>query len=349
MDQIFRVGVTRDALRSDGSLSLGEGSLYLLDEAPGVKWEILAEDTRTLRPDQVRGYDAILGMAARVTAETLEGADMLTIVARLGAGYEMVDLDACSERGILVTNAPDGPRRSVATSILCFLLALSHRLFLKDRLVRDRRWSERLDYDGMGLLGRTLGSVALGNIGRELFTIARPLGMRHIAYARHATPEQAAELGVELVSLETLLRESDFLSINCALTPETHHLINAERLAMMKPTAFLINTSRGPVVDQEALVEALRAGKIQGAALDVFDQEPIDPNDPILSLDNVIVAPHALCVTDQLWPTCAKSACTRVLEVLAGRVPSYVVNPAVLENPLLQEKLRRLRERAGTN
>ena len=163
---------------------------------------------------------------------------------------------------------------------MALLLALSHKLLIKDRLTREGRWSEKLHHMGMGLTGRTLGVIGLGNIGRELCDLARPFGMRLVAFDPHVEPDVAVRAGVELMSLEDLLRESDFVCVCCALTPETRHLIDAERIALMKPTAYLINVARGPIIDQAALTEALRTGAIQGAGLDVFETEPVDPTGP---------------------------------------------------------------------
>jgi phosphoglycerate dehydrogenase-like enzyme len=339
MNQNFRVGVTRDFLKPDGTLGFGDIGLNVLDDAR-LAWEFLAEDTPELRPDQVSDYDALLVLAPAVTAETVGGADRLAIVARFGVGYDKVDVDACTENGVLLTITPDGVRRPVAAAVMTYILALSHKLLIKDRLIRDGRWADKLDYMGMGVTGRTLGVIGLGNIGREVFVLAKPFGMKHLAYDPYVAPEQAKALGVELVDLETLLRESDFVSISCALTPDTHHLINAERLSLMKETAYLINAARGPIVEQKALTAALRDGRIQGAGLDVFEQEPIDPNDPILKLDNVIVTPHAICWTDECFYGNGKSACESIIDLAAGGVPKNIVNREALEHPKLKARLK---------
>ena len=284
----------------------------------------------------MQGYDALLVLAPAITAHTLEGADRLTIVARFGVGYDKVDVEACNKNGVMLTITPDGVRRPVAVAVMTLVLALSHKLLIKDRLTRAGRWEEKLDYMGMGVTGRTLGVVGLGNIGKEVFALAQPFGMRHIACDPYVTDAE----GIELVDIETLLRTADFVCICCALTEDTHHLINAQRLALMKETAYLINTARGSIVDQDALTVALREGCIQGAGLDVFEQEPIDPNDPILKLDNVIVSPHAICWTDECFLGNGKSACESILDVAAGRIPKNVVNREALEAPRLKEKLR---------
>jgi D-3-phosphoglycerate dehydrogenase len=224
---------------------------------------------------------------------------------------------------------------------MTFVLALAHKLLVKDRLTREGRWAEKLHHMGMGVTGRTLGVVGLGNIGREVFVLARPFGMRHLGHDPYANPADLAPLGVECVGLEALLSASDFVCVCCALTPQTRHLINAERLALMKPTAYLVNVARGPIVDQVALTAALRERRIAGAGLDVFEKEPIDPGDPLLALDNVILAPHAICWTDENFLGNGRSACASLLEVAAGRVPTHVVNRAVIDHPALREKLSR--------
>ena len=340
MSTAFRVGLTRDFLKADGSPSFGDIGLGALDAAPGIQWEYLSEGGREVSGASARDYDALLVLAPRISAASVEGAERLAIVARFGVGYDNVDLEACNRNGVLVTITPDGVRRPVATSAMTFLLALSHQLLPKDRLTRAGGWANKTDIMGTGLLGRTLGLIGLGNIGREVFTLAKPFGLRHIAFDPYSTPEAAAAVGVELVDLETLVRTADYICICAALTPETHHVIDAARLAMMKPTAFLINVARGPIVDQAALTAVLRERRIAGAAIDVFEEEPVDPHAEILTLDNVIVTPHSMCWTDECMLGNGRSAVESILDVAAGRTPRYLVNRQALEHPRLQEILR---------
>jgi phosphoglycerate dehydrogenase-like enzyme len=337
LNSSFRVGLTRDFLKADGSPAFGDIGLALLDGAAGVSWDYLPENTRELAAEDVRGYDALLVLAPRVSATTLEGADRLKIVARFGVGYDSVDVEACTRQGVLVTITPDGVRRPVATSAMTFLLALSHRLLEKDRLTRAGRWADKVDIMGIGLTGRTLGLIGLGNIGREIFTLVRPFGLRHLAFDPYASAESAVSVGAELVDLDTLLGRADFVCICCALTKETYHLIDARRLGQMKPTAFLINVARGPIVDQQALTAALRDRRIQGAAIDVFEEEPVDPREEILTLDNAIVTPHGICWTDECFLGNGRSACEAILDVAAGRAPHYVVNRDALKHPRWRE------------
>lgn len=336
-DERFRVGVTRDFLGPDGTISYGDPThgigLGLLDEAENVEWEFLAEEAEELRPEQVAPYDAILLLKPRVTAATLKGNERFRLISRFGVGYDNIDVGACTESGVMLTITPDGVRRPVAQAVMTFLFALSHKLLIKDRLIRSGRWEEKLGHMGMGLTGRTLGVVGLGNIGREVFRMAAPLEMEQMAYDPYADRAEAAQGGIELVELERLLKEADFVCICCALTEETRGLIDAERLGLMKPEAYLINVARGPIVDQAALTEVLKNRRIAGAGLDVFEQEPIDPQDEILTLDNVIVTPHALCWTDEAFGGNGRSACRNILDLAAGRVPRFVVNRGVLEHP----------------
>jgi hypothetical protein len=183
---------------------------------------------------------------------------------------------------------------------------------------------------GMGVTGRTLGAIGMGNIGAEVFRLAPPFGMRHIAYDPYVAPGEARALGVELVDLDTLLRTADFVCVMCPLNDETRGMIGARELALMQPSAYLINTARGPIVQEKALHDALVARRIAGAALDVFEVEPTPADNPILALDNVVVTPHAFCFTDECLTGLARSAFTSVLDVSQGRAPRHIVNRAAL-------------------
>jgi phosphoglycerate dehydrogenase-like enzyme len=226
---------------------------------------------------------------------------------------------------------------------MTFMLTLSGKLFAKDRITRQgpEGWARRSEYMGVGLVGRTFGSLGIGNIGAEAFRLARPFDMKFIAHDPYADQAVARDLGVRLVGLEELFRESDVLSVSCPLNEETRHIVNAERLALMKPTAYLINTSRGPVVDEEALIEALQEGRIAGAGLDVLEQEPSPADNPLYRLDNVILAPHALCWTDQCFAGIGAADVKAVFDVMHGRVPTGIVNREIVDRPAWRAKLER--------
>jgi D-3-phosphoglycerate dehydrogenase len=326
----FRVGITRDNLKSDGKPIFDESAFKILEQA-GIEYEFLPQVESELMPEAAAKYDALAVMLARVTRKTVSGANRkLKLIARFGVGYDTVDVPALTENGVILTITPDGVRRPVATSALTFILMLAQRVMIKDRITREGRWGERLNHLGTGLSGRVLGSIGVGNIGSELFRLAAPFGMRHLACDPYVTQESVTPLGVRLVDLETLMRESDFLCVNCPLNEETRKLVGARQFALMKPTAFFINTARGPIVDEKALHEALVNKRIAGAGLDVFEQEPVSPDNPLLKLENVVLTPHHICLTDECINTIAASVFSACRDVAAGRVPKNVVNQEVL-------------------
>ena len=344
--ETFRVGITRDYLNLSAQTGLEESALEPLRKTQGISVELFEESPPEISIQLASHYDAILSPVPRYAREIPEGsASRLGIVARLGVGYDGVDVGAFTKHDAILTIAPDGVRRPMAGAIMTFLLALAHELMAKDRMVRERRWHERKSLQTTGLAGRVFGSIGLGNIGREVFRMLKPFDMVHLATDPYVKQGEVAELGVSLVDLGTLLRRSDFVSLHCPLTPQTRGLIGERELSLMKPTAYLINASRGPVVDQKALYRALRERKIRGAALDVFEKEPISDDDPLLNLDNVILTPHTLCWTDQCLLGMAKSAVGSVMSVLKGEAPPYVVNREVLERTGMRAKLEANRAR----
>ncbi|MCK5213295.1 MAG: dehydrogenase, partial [Dehalococcoidia bacterium] len=286
-------------------------------------------------------YDMVFSLTPKWTADSLKGNDTLLSVHRFGVGYDMVDVPALTEAGVALCITRDAVRRPVAAAILTFLLALSTRLLVKDRLIRDGRWAERARYHGIGLVGKTLGVIGVGSIGHETFKLAMPLGMRHLGCDPYIRQEEVSDVNAQLVDMDTILKESDFLSICCPLNEETHHLIGESELRKMKPSSFLINMARGPVVDETALVRVLTEGWIQGAGLDVFEQEPTPVDNPLLKMDNVLLAPHSLAWLDQTFMGMWDSILGQMNEIRRGAVPSGLVNTEVWSSPLFQKKLRR--------
>ncbi len=335
----FRVGITRDTLREDGTPIFDPRALQMFEQ-PGIEWEFIADTVKELTAAHAARYDALCVLNPRVTGATVSGPDRrLKIVARMGVGYDSIDVPACTGNGVILTNTPDGVRRPVATSILLLILALSHKLRTKDAITRTGRWAETTMHMGDGLTGKTVGSLGMGNIGSELFRLLAPLDMVHIAADPFVKPEDAAKLRVRLTDKDTVLRESDFVCINCPLTPETRHLVSDREFSLMKPTAYLINTARGPIVDEKAVYKALVERRIAGAALDVFEQEPIAADNPLLELENVLVTPHSICWTDEFFRNNAESAFRSVIAVAKGEAPKYVVNRDVLKHPAVQARL----------
>ncbi len=344
----FRVALSGDFRKADGSPVYPDFDLAPLRSAPDVEMEFL-EPTDPIRADQVAEFDALILLTSRFQRTSIHPNGRLAVVARFGVGYDTVDVEACTEAGIALVITPDGVRRPVAVSIVTLMLALTGKLMVKDRLTREAAsgFARRGEHMGVGLVGRTLGSLGIGNIGAELFRLVKPFDMCFIAHDPAADATVAAELGIELVGLEDVFRQADVVTVNCPLSPATRHLVNAERLSLMKPSAYLINTARGPVVDQAALTEALSARRIAGAGLDVLEQEPPDPNDPILKLDNIILTPHALCWTDQCFAGNGAADVKAVLDVQHGREPRIVVNKAVLASERWRKRMVEFRARFG--
>jgi D-3-phosphoglycerate dehydrogenase len=337
----FCVGLTRDILDARGEPAFGSAALSILDGAPDLAWEYLPKVVPEIDAELAAHYDAIYVNIARVPAGAVARPDCrLRVVARHGVGYDAVDVAAMTKAGVIVTNTPTAMPRPVATTALTFILALAGKLFLKDRLTRTGRWQERMDNMGRGLTGRTLGVVGAGGIGKELMRMARSFDLKLLAADPLVNDIELGYIGARKVSLETLLRESDFVVVCCLLNEKTYHLIGAKELALMRPEAYLINVARGPIVDEPALIDALQSRRIAGAALDVFEQEPVDPANPLLAMDNVIVTPHALCWTDECFHNMASTGLRSIVDVLAGRVPEFVVNRAVLNHPRVQAWLR---------
>ena len=201
-------------------------------------------------------------------------------------------------------------------------------------------WREKIQM-GVELGGRTLGSVGIGNIAGELFRLLQPLAC--VSWRTNAPTELAKSLNVELTDLQSLLAEADYVCVCCPLTEETHGLIGAREFRLMKSSAFFINTERGPIVDQGALTEALKTKGIRGAGIDVFGEEPVDPDDPLLTLDNVILTPHAIAMTDECYQDIGRTNCQRVIQVSQGEISDDIVNKEVLDRRGLQEILARYR------
>ncbi|TMH02259.1 MAG: dehydrogenase [Betaproteobacteria bacterium] len=330
----FHVGLTRDILDSRGEPAFGRAALEILDRAGNIDWEYLPAVVPEIDADHAAKYDAIYVNIARVPAAAVGRSDCrLRVVARHGVGYDAVDIAAMTRAGVVVTNTPSAMPRPVATTAITFVLALAGKLFLKDTLVRSGRWHERMDNMGMGLTGRTLGVIGAGGIGKEILRMARSFDLKLLASDPYANDVELGYIGARKVALDTLMREADFVVVCCLLNESTRRLIGATEFASMRSTAYFINVARGPIVDEQALIEALRERRIAGAALDVFEREPVAPDNPLLGMDNVIVTPHALCWTDECFHNMAATGLKSIVDAMEGRVPEFVVNREVLHHP----------------
>jgi phosphoglycerate dehydrogenase-like enzyme len=331
-------------LNETGELAYGDIGLGLLDQSPRVAYRFLDGYTGVVTPAQLAEADAIVLIYPHVKRESLEGAaERLGFIGRCGVGYDRIDVDACTQADVALLNAPKAMRLPTASGALAMMLALSKRLLALDRIVREERWDMRANVQGIELPGRTLGIVGLGHSGSALAELVAPFQMRVLAYSPHADTDAAQRLGVQLVALDTLLRQADFVCLHCRLTAATRGLIGARELSLMKPTAYLINMARGPVVDHAALVAALAQRRIAGAGLDVFYAEPLPPGDPITRLDNVVLAPHWLAGTRDAFLYAGRTNCEGLLRAAQGELPENIVNREVIERPGFQRKLARFR------
>lgn len=318
--------------------------VFVTRRLPGPALERLAKETdvevwpEELPPSreklarEAQQSDALLTLLTdRIDALLLHAAPDLLVVSNMATGFDNIDVPAATARRVLVTRTPGVLSETTADFAFALLLAAARRVVEGDRFVRDGRWKtwgpETLL--GQDIYGATLGIVGLGGIGREVARRARGFGMRVLYTGPSRKPDAERELGVEFRALDELLRESDFVSLHAPLTPETKHLINARTLRLMKPLAVLINTGRGPLVDQAALFEALRSGVVAGAALDVTEPEPMSPDDPLLTLPNVIVTPHIASASVATRSRMALLAAENLITALRGEIPEHAADPQV--------------------
>lgn len=289
----------------------------------------LAAFSRRELMEHMRDADAVVACKA-VDGEHIKAAERLKLIVCYGAGYDAIDMDAATERGVMVCNTPDCVTAPTAELAIALITALARRVPELDRLARAQNdaafgLGRRM---GISLEGATLGVVGMGRIGARVADFGRLMGMRVLYASRSPKPERDA-LGDARAPLDALLREADIVSLHCPLTPDTNGLISLERLALMKPTAYLVNTARGAVVDEAAMIDALRSGRLAGAALDVFTREP-DIDERLRALPNVILTPHVGSNTRQARHIMAQAASERILAMLDGRVPANLLNPEAL-------------------
>ena len=296
--------------------------------------ELVFADTIAVRSVPVL-VDALAGVAATIAstepynAAVLSRAPELRVISRTGVGYDAIDLAEATRRGVAVCVTPYTNHHSVADLAVGLILACARRILFADRWVRSGRWAPQPV--GVELRGSTVGVVGTGRIGREVIRRLRGFEPLILAYDVIKSQELVDQYGVEYVSLEELLERSEFVTLHAPLMPETRAMINAASLARMRPTAYLINTARGPLVDEAALEEVLRSGRIAGAALDVFETEPLRDGSPLRALDNVILLPHIAGVTAQSRMAMARMAAENAARVLRGETPLACLNPEVLK------------------
>jgi D-3-phosphoglycerate dehydrogenase len=280
-----------------------------------------------------RHADAIIAKGRSLTKHIIDGLENCKIIALGSVGADSVDVAAATARGIPVTNVPDTFIEEVADHAMMLLLATFRRLTTMDQYVRSGRWREGrpLLSQFPRLMGQTLGLISFGHVARAVTVRARAFGVRIIAYDPYIEELVMTEYGVEPVGLTELLQRADIVSMHAPATPDAHHLMTEDLFRLMKPEAIFINTGRGPTVDESALIKALQEGWIAAAGLDVFEQEPPDPNNPLLRLDNVILSPHVASASARMDPERRRRVGQEIALVLTGRWPRSCVNPSVLE------------------
>jgi phosphoglycerate dehydrogenase-like enzyme len=352
------LAITGDFLNERGEDACGGLPLHLLDATEHVEYRILHDHapqpgdrdywqrfySLELQPPHLVDLDGLVVLRPWLKRATLQTArDRLVVVGRSGAGYDKVDVAACTDCDIALFNAPLALNHPTASTALLFMLALAKKLFAQDKVTRAGRWDLQAEVLGEEILGRTLGIVGLGHSGRELVRLVAPFSMKIAAYSPHADPAEAQALGVELVTLNELFRRSDFVSVHARPRPENHRMIGAHQFALMKPTAYFVNIARGELVDETALVEVLRNRRIAGAALDVFEREPLPVDDPLIQLDNAILTPHWSASTRDVWQATGRAMIDGMLRASRGELPENIVNRDVLDRPGFQTKLARFK------
>jgi len=280
---------------------------------------------------QAQGCSAILIRSAKITAEIMDAIPTLKVVAKHGMGVDNIAVDHATEKGILVVNAPFSNLNAVAEHIVMLLIGLSKRVVRMDKLLRAGQYAQRNTYKTIELKGSTVGIIGMGKISRLVVKKLAGFEMNMIAADPYVTQDDVADLPVTMVSAEEVYTKSDFVIIHTSLFPSTYHLVGAEQFKMMKPTAYIINAARGPVIDEEAMIAALNAGEIAGAGLDVFEQEPPAVDNPLFAMDNTIVSPHNAALSDGALRAMAMDSSMGITEYLTGKPVTYPVNGEVLK------------------
>ncbi|WP_254506808.1 NAD(P)-dependent oxidoreductase [Anatilimnocola floriformis] len=340
----FRVALTADFYEA-GQLRYRDIGLDLLRDSPAHELISLAAHRSPIEADQLAGVNGVIVLSPRITAHSLSAAHDLLAIGRFGVGFDSVDVAACTAADVLLYITVGAVDHSVAEATVGWLLAMTHHVRTKDQLVRSGEWDARSRYMGSELRDRTLGIVGFGGIGRAVLQMLGGFRMQPpLVFDPFVSAEAIAAVGGRQVSLEELLAKSDFVSLHCPLNDQTRNLIGARELALLKPTAYLINTARGGIVNEDALFAALQENHLAGAALDCFEQEPLMGPTRWAEFDNVLLAPHSIAWTNELFRDIGRAACQGMLDLAGGIRPRGIVNPEVLERPGFLAKWQRLRQ-----
>jgi phosphoglycerate dehydrogenase-like enzyme len=335
----FHIGLTADFYDSRGELRYHDIGLDRCADPGRFEVGRFADHRPEIEPQQLKGYHGVIVLSPRVTPSSLSQADELLAIGRFGVGFDSVDVAACTAADVLLFITAGAVDYSVAEATVGWMLALTHHVRMKDRLVREVHWDERSGFMGCELRNRTLGIIGLGGIGRAVVKLLSGFGMSPpLVYDPYAAADAIAASGARPVGLDELLAESDFVSLHCPLNESTRGLIGAHQLHLMKPTAYLINTARGGIVDEDGLYEALKERRIAGAAIDCFATEPLTNKPPLAELDNVLLAPHCIAWTDELFREIGRAAVQGMVDLAEGRRPRGVINIEVFDRPGFKRK-----------
>jgi glyoxylate reductase len=311
-----------------------EGLKLILENCNAEVWQKETPPPKGIIIEKIKDCEGILTLLTdKIDAEIMDKAPKLRIISNYAVGYDNIDVKSATQRGIMVTNTPGVLTETTADLAFALILTTARRIVEADKFTRSGKWKSwgPMLFLGRDVYGATLGIIGLGRIGQAVARRAKGFNMKVIYYSRKRKEDVERELGVEYRELRSLLREADIVSIHTPLTEETYHLIGEKELSLMKPTAILINTARGAVVDQKALYKALKEWRIFGAGLDVYEKEPIDADDPLMELDNVVLLPHIGSASVETRGRMARMAAENLLAGLRGEKPPNLVNPEVLE------------------
>ena len=340
--QRFNVALTADFYDDQGVARYEDLGLSEFVACPAITVSRFERHLPEIEPSQLGDAQGVIVLTPKVSQRSLAESDALLAVGRFGVGYDAVDVPACTAADVLLFIAAGAVDRTVAEATVGWMIALTHRFRQKDSLVRRGEWDSRSLYMGCELRDRTLGIVGFGGIGQSLVALLTGFGMKQpLVYDPFVDPAVADRFGVKRVSLEQLLGESDFVSLHCPLNEQTRGLIGAAQLALMKPNAYLINTARGGIVDEDALYDALSSGRLAGAAIDCFVDEPIRQPPRLAELENVLLAPHCIAWTTELFRDIGVVVCRGMIDLAYGRRPRGVINPEVFDRPTFQQKWAR--------
>lgn len=343
MAEQFNVALTADFYDENGNTQYKDIGIALFESHPKFQVTQFDEHRPEIGSDQIGLSQGIIVLTPAVTRSTLQQAENLLAIGRFGVGYDSVDIEACTDADIVAFITSGAVNHSVAEATVGWMLALSHHVLIKNRLVRTGGWDDRSNYMGTELRDRCFGTIGLGGIARKTIEILRGFGMKSfLAYDPYIDASTFQDSDIQLVNLKTLMESADFVSIHCPLTDDTKNLITSTELGWMKKNAYLLNTARGGIINEDDLYDCLKSQGIAGAAIDCLENEPITEPHRLGEFDNVLLAPHCIAWTDEIFRDIGACVCQGMIDLSRGELPQGILNPEVTEKESFQEKWKRL-------